>query len=227
MLVQSFLEGQEYVVNTVSHNSKHHLTDIRLCHKMHVSGAGFVAGAEELLSADESVSQALKAYAFKALDLLKIVHGPGHFEIMLTEEGPKIIEMGARIQGGINPEANAVCLSLQQLDKTIDAYLAPSRFLSYHENDYAIKKFSLWVFLISDKTGSIESIPFIDKVKTLDSFFSLQMNVKVGDPLERTIDYYSSPGSVHLVHEDKAILMNDLKKLRQFEREGFVLSKLC
>lgn len=223
VLVQSFLSGQEYVVNTVSYCGKHHLTDIRRCYKKQMSGAGYVSGCEEFVPADDPISQQLKSYAFRALDLLQISQGPGHFEIMYTPDGPQIIEMGARVQGGINPAANALCLGYQQIDKTIDAYLEPSHFLTYYADDYTLHQFGLWVFLIAERVGRIISIPFIDKVKSLTSFFSIQMNVTPGEYLQRTIDYYSSPGSVHLVSPDKHQLMADLEQLRQFEMEGFVL----
>lgn len=225
VLIQSFLEGQEYVVNTVSCNSSHNLTDVRICHKEKITGAGYVSGSEELLPSHEPIVQALKAYTFRALDHLGIINGPGHFEIMFTQEGPKIIEMGARLQGGVNLKSNAACFEYQQIDKLIDAYLEPERFFSYVKEDYVLKKFGIWVFLISRKIGTLESIPFIENVNKLPSFFSLQMNVAEGDQLLKTIDYYSSPGSVHLVNDDKDQLARDVAQLRQYEAEGFVLKR--
>ena len=50
------------------------------------------------------------------------------------------------------------------------------------------------------------------------------MNVKPGEHLRRTIDYYSSPGNVHLVNLDKDQLLADFQQLRQFEAEGFILN---
>lgn len=223
VVVQSFLSGQEYIVNTVSCFGKHHLTDIRRCYKKQVQGAGYVSGCEEFVPANEILSQQLKSYAFKALDILQISHGPAHFEIMLTSNGPHIIEMGARVQGGIDPASNAACLGSQQLDKTIDAYLEPSHFVSYHQQDYHLQQFGAWVFLISEQIGKVISVPFIDKVKTLSSFFSLHMNVKPGDDLRLTIDYSSSPGNVHLVNTNQTQLMDDIQQLRKFELEGFVV----
>ncbi len=224
VLVQSFLDGHEYIVNTVSHASHHHLTDMRLCHKTRVRDAGYISRCEELLDASEPVCQVLKQYAFQALDQLQISQGPGHFEIMMTKNGPAIIEMGARLQGGIDPEANAACIGPQQIDKTIDAYLEPTHFLSYHQEDYALKKFGAWVFLMSEKSGTVESIPFSAEVQKLPSFFSQQIHVQVGSSLARTIDYYSSPGSVHLVHRDKAQLMKDVAEVYKLEKLGFVVS---
>jgi len=225
VLVQSFLEGEEYIVNTVTCASKHNLTDIRRCYKKQVLGAGYVSGSEEFISPHEPIAQELKAYTFKALDLLNITYGPAHFEIMYTKEGPQIIEMGARVQGGINPAANAICLGYQQIDKALDAYLDPSHFNAYYKNDYTLHKFGLWVFLISEMNGKITSIPFIEKVKLLPSFFSIQMNVNPGDDLKKTVDYYTSPGHVHLINENNESLMEDFRKLRQFEAEGFILEK--
>lgn len=226
VLVQSFLEGEEYVVNTVSCSSKHNLTDVRRCYKKQVPGAGYISGCEEFIPPYDPIAQELKSYAFKALDLLNINYGPGHFEIMYTKEGPKIIEMGARVQGGINPAANAICLGYQQIDKALDAYLDPTHFNSYYKNDYTLHNFGLWAFLISEMTGKINSIPFVEKVKSLPSFFSIQMNVNPGDYLKKTIDYYSSPGHVHLINKNNELLLEDMIQLRKFENEGFILERV-
>jgi hypothetical protein len=48
---------------------------------------------------------------------------------MYTKEGPKIIEMGTRVQGEINP---VTCLSYQQVDKALDSYLDTSHFNAYY-----------------------------------------------------------------------------------------------
>ncbi|OGV41586.1 MAG: hypothetical protein A3F46_10715 [Legionellales bacterium RIFCSPHIGHO2_12_FULL_42_9] len=221
VLAQSFLDGQEYVVNTVSVDSKHHLSDIWRCHKQRIKGASFVPGCEVLLPVNGEIQSKLRQYAFNALDVLDFTQGPAHFEIMLTVEGPAIIEVGARIQGGINPSVHLECMGTSQLIKTVDSYLDPEHFLSYYRNKKPLKKWSRWADLIVPASGKVKSFTLIDQLKKLDSFHSVNVNIKPGDYLARTVDLYTSPGSIYLVNEDPIKLEDDYLKLRAFEKESY------
>lgn len=221
VLAQSFLDGQEYVVNTVSVNGKHHLTDIWRCHKQRVDGAGFVPGCEVLLPFNGEIQDQLRQYAFKALDALGFVQGPGHFEIMFTAQGPAIIEVGARVQGGVNPSVHFECMGTSQLIKAVDSYLSPEYFLTYYRDEYILKKYSRWADLIVPESGTIKSFTLLDEVKKFKSFYSANVCISPGDYLSRTVDLYTSPGSIYLVNEDPDQLEIEYLKLRKLEKESY------
>ncbi|AJC48730.1 ATP-grasp domain-containing protein [Allofrancisella guangzhouensis] len=221
VLGQSFLIGDEYVVNTVSMDGKHHLTDIWQCYKQRVQGAGFVPGCEVLLSSQGERQKQLKEYAFKALKALGFSQGPAHFEIMFTEGGPTIIEVGARVQGGVNPKVHLECIGSSQLIKTIDSYIDPKKFLSYYKEDYLLSKYSRWADLIVPRGGIIRSFTLLDEVKQLPSFYSANVSVEPGDYLPKTVDLYTSPGSIYLVNEDPELLKNDYLVLRELEKQSY------
>lgn len=221
VLVQSFLDGQEYVVNTVSLNGQHHLTDIWQCHKQRVEGAGFVPGCEVLLTSDGDIQKQLRDYAFKALDALQFLQGPAHFEIMLTSNGPAIIEVGARIQGGVNPDVHMTCMGTSQLVKSVDSYLNPEAFLSYYHQGYTLNQYSRWADLIVPQSGTVKSFDLLEKVKELSSFYSANIHVKPGDYLPKTVDLYTSPGSIYLVNADAEQLAHDYAQLRTMEKESY------
>lgn len=221
VLVQSFLEGQEYVVNTVTVNGKHHLTDIWRCHKQRVPGAGFVPGCEVLLPYEGEIQQQLREYAFKALDALGFVHGPGHFEIMFTAKGPAIIEVGARVQGGVNPAVHFECMGTSQMIKAVDSYLNPESFLSYYKNGYSLSKYSRWADLIVPASGTIQSFTLLEELERLSSFHSANVQIKPGDYLPRTVDLYTSPGSIYLINNDPDVLEADYLKLRELEKDSY------
>lgn len=221
VLAQSFLKGHEYVVNTVSLQGKHYFTDIWQCYKYRVPGAGFVPGCEVLRPYDGEIQDKLRDYVIKALDALQIVQGPAHFEIMLTDEGPKIIEVGARIQGGVNPEVHIECMGTSQLEKTVDCYLEPMKFQSFFNHGYSLKKYSRWIDLIVPCSGTINSFNLIEKVKKLPSFYCATADILPGDFLHKTIDLYTSPGNIYLVHEDPEQLEKDYHKLRALEKESY------
>lgn len=98
ILLEEFLEGKEYSVEAVTFKGK--TTIIQFTEKFitpypntvetgHLQPAG-LTGAER-----ESVSLLVKG----ALQALGVENSASHTEVMLTKEGPKVIETGARLGG--------------------------------------------------------------------------------------------------------------------------------
>jgi hypothetical protein len=56
---------------------------------------------------DATTLAAIETMSSKATSLLGITRGPGHFEFVLTEDGPRPIELSARCGGSITPDLAA------------------------------------------------------------------------------------------------------------------------
>src|SRR3990167_3016349 len=107
-LIKSFLKGTEYVVNSVSCEGKHYITDIWECKKRIVDGR-IIYDKEELIPFDGEPQSKLVAYIYQVLDALGIKYGSAHSEIILTKDGPILLETGARIGGAVNPPIHQEC----------------------------------------------------------------------------------------------------------------------
>ena len=55
----------------------------------------------EWVSAEEIDYENIVEYAKQALDAIGIKFGPSHLELMLTEDSPRLIEVGARLHGEV------------------------------------------------------------------------------------------------------------------------------
>ena len=226
VLAEEYLDGIEHVVNTVSRNGNHYIAEMWRCEKRQVKGRVAYAriyDVDKLLPFDGEVQKELIDYTRNVLDALEITHGPAHAEIMMTSKGPVLIEIGARLMGSVNPLAMDECLGTNLIRLTADAYLNPYSFIQKCETPYSIKKTAYDVSLISNIEGTVEAIPFLDKIKQLESFFSVKMNIQNGMRIERTVDLFTSPGLVHLVHSESNVLERDYSTVRQLEAIGYVL----
>lgn len=106
LLVQEFIEGDEYILNHVSQGGRHYLTDVyKYIKEISPDGrplydAGLVLNPHDLELAE------LNDYTCAVLDALGLTSGPSHAEVKLTKNGPVLIEVGARLMGGIPSDPN-------------------------------------------------------------------------------------------------------------------------
>lgn len=223
VLVEFFLQGTEYVVDTVSCEGKHYISDIWQCHKTFTDDHRIIYDTEELLPFAGLAQQTLTNYVQQVLNALEIRYGASHAEIMLTSDGPILIEIGARVGGHVWPQVHKQCLGYNQIELMIDSYLDPQSFFARTREHYQLTQHALLVILASTQTGIIKSIPLIEKIQRLPSFADMIMAVKIGDKLEITQDLASSPGKVILAHHDPVVIRNDYAAIKKAEKSGFIL----
>jgi biotin carboxylase len=181
VLAEEYLEGVEHVVNTVSRDGFHYVAEIWRCEKRRIKGRAAhtcVYDVEKLLPFDGEDQAQLVEYTLRVLDVLRITHGPAHTEIMMTREGPVLIEIGARLMGGVNPSAFEACLGTNLVRLTADAYLSPFSFLPMCGTPYTLRKTAYAVVLISNVEGVLGALPFAERVSQLESFFDISLTVR-------------------------------------------------
>lgn len=223
-MIQEFLDGTEYFLNTVSREGKHHFTEIWRYKKRSINGHDCVYDCNELLPYDGEISRSLREYVLGVLGALDMKYGPAHTEVMMTKTGPVLVELGARLDGLSVPAVNEACVGYGPLDLTADAYLDAESFARKTATPYPLLKHGLTVYFTSYLAGTVEAIPGEDIVKALPSFFQMRLRVKPGSSIKLTTDYFTAPGFFTLVHEDKDVILQDYERIRRLEREGKIFS---
>lgn len=169
-----------------------------------------------------AVQDALAAYTSAVLDALGIAYGPAHTELMLTADGPVLIETAARLMGTVEQQAVRRSLGVTQADLAVQAVTDPAGFLSRLDQPYRMAAEIWCVALISEHEGIITGRSGFARIEGLASYASSIAVAGPGVRLRPTIDYFSSPGVVYLVHEDAAVLAADYARIRAWEREGAI-----
>ena len=222
LLVQGFLRGRQYFVNTVSLSGRHLIAEIWAESKREVADAAFINDLEMLVPRAGAVQDALAAYTSAVLDALGIAWGPAHTELMLTAEGPVLIETAARLMGTVEQQAVRRSLGVTQADLAVQAVTDPAGFLARLDQPYRMAAEIWCVALISEHEGIITGRSGFARIEGLASYASSIAVAGPGVRLRPTIDYFSSPGVVYLVHEDAAVLAADYARIRAWEREGAI-----
>ena len=214
VLVQEFLIGTEYAIDTVSCHGRHKVAAFWQYSKS-LAGESFLGiDSMELLAYSSSLHHQLLPYVASVLDALELTNGPAHCELVWSADGPVIVEIGARLNGGNNPMLSRYCGGESQIDWTLDAYLDPASFLSRLGEPYELTKFAMRVFLIPRQLGRLKSSPDFEAIKRLDSFHEMRFSARPGQSLSRIA------GWVLLVHHDRDVLHHDLDEIRRMEMLG-------
>ncbi|MDB5039079.1 MAG: purD [Bacteriovoracaceae bacterium] len=221
ILVQEFLDGPEYVVNTTSRDGKHVVTDIWVYSKrMTPDGKHLIYHFDELLPFDGLAQQEVANYNFKVLSALGIKTGNGHAEIkMVPGRGPVLVEMNNRMMGSSQPRLAELATGHSQIDRSVTAYKDPKFFETLNEG-YRLKKHAIVYELAFFEEGQREvlSSRAAEVLEKIPGYVHHSFNFDVGERVDPTIDLHST-GEVWLLNESRVLLMESVAKLQKLERD--------
>lgn len=109
LVVEEYMEGEEVSVESISHDGDCEV--IQITDKITTGAPYFVemGHTQPSMLSDETKDE-IKKLTQKATKAIGITDGPSHTEIKVTKDGPKIVEIGARL-GGDNITTHLVPLS--------------------------------------------------------------------------------------------------------------------
>jgi hypothetical protein len=224
VLVQEFLKGQEYVVDNVSRDGVHKCVMVWVYDKRPTNGAAFVYYGMIPVDANSKEAKILIDYTRGVLDALKLNNGPTHGEVMMTSNGPCMVEMNCRSHGWDGawvPLAKALTGGYAQPSVALDSHVDGEAFAKIPDlYPCPFKAAGQTVMLVSFFSGIIKSTPGYDKMRKMKSFVALQTGYKIGSEVTLTVDLFSAVGVLILAHADKKVMEADLAEVREMEKTG-------
>ena len=225
LLIQERINGDEYVVNTVSCGGVHRVTLIWKYNKIKTSEGGHIYDSFESINELDLGEAKLVEYAYDVADALGIQYGPVHGEYMIDEKGPVLIEVNCR-PCGANMDADFLdsFSGQHETDSSLDSYLNPKKF------DYELKKgyklfghAALKLFIVPNDLIA-ESSPMNHISNKLKSHYKTALDpINETQPFLKTQDLETSCGTVFLSHSDGYQVKKDLDFLRSIEKYAFQL----
>ncbi|WP_149184013.1 ATP-grasp domain-containing protein [Streptomyces sp. TRM49041] len=215
LVVQKFVTGTEYVVDTFSHDGKHSLVDVCAYGKVDNGPHMAVYDTMRWLPPDAPALPGLTEYVFGVLDAVGVRFGSAHVEVMGTPDGPLLIELGARPHGGGQPRFNRNATGDSQIDRTV-------RWLTGGElpQSYELLTHQMCVFHIARRSGTVRDTAVLDGIRALPSHHFSVQNLSDGDHVPVTKDLVDSLnfGFAILAHPDGDQLRRDYEAIRAWER---------
>lgn len=220
VLVQEFLDGQEYMVNSVSARGEHRVMEIWKSAKRDIDGAPVYDYTELIHSSHQHHGQ-LADYVSQILTAVGLRWGPSHTEVIMTEQGPRLVEVAARLMGSIDASVTTLATGQSQIVSTVRALLDPDRFLYETPPKGQVDRACRGVSLICPRDGLLTEDLDWQRFRKLRSFHSLRPRVRKGSTVSRTRDMFTRPGGVYLVHEDPNVVAEDYRNIRDWEADDF------
>ncbi|NQY35277.1 MAG: ATP-grasp domain-containing protein [Alteromonadaceae bacterium] len=217
LVVQEYVTGTEYVIDTFSHNGNHSVANI--CQYTKKDNGNFIAIYDKMqwLPPQTNVYDELVNYTKATLDAVGLRFGTAHVEIMITPSGPKLIEIGARPHGGGHPVYCRLATGDSQLDRAV-RYFTSSEPIP---ESYELKTNVQVVFLICESHGYVKNAQCLEAINDLASFETSAVNVKNGDSVEPTKDLWGAQcfGFVVLKSDSLEQIHADYLRIRALEKE--------
>ena len=225
MLVQERINGEEYVVNTVSCNGDHRVTTIWEHIKAKTEEGGNVYDTTSFVYELGLGEAELVEYAYDVADALGIRYGPVHGEYLIDDKGPVLIEVNCRPMGSNLDAVYADRISGQhETDSVLDAYLNPDKFYFERDRGYRLYAHACIKHFIVPRDIIAESYPMAHISNRLKSHYKTSQGILEDAQLfVKTQNLETSGGNVYLVHEDGYVLQQDLDFLRSIEKKAFEL----
>lgn len=174
-----------------------------------------------IIPREGTIQDQLVSYGSQVLDAVGIRYGPAHIEIKMTPDGPRLVEIAARLSGSDCPYHAELAIGESQLNWTVDAYVKPEQFNRRYQDTYCIHHQVGFVGMLSPYTGILRSYPYLSEVERLESLYELYVVIKPGDPIVRSIPGATHPMIAILRHPVEEVVLRDMQTLRYLDGPAF------
>lgn len=222
-LVQEYLEGQEWVVDTVSHGGQCLVTNVTKYKKLPIAQGKTVYRHSAFLTPDMAAHGELIRYAQRVAEVLGIGLGAAHIELIDTPHGPVLVEVNARMHGGDAVFVLRDHAPFTQLELSVDAHIAPDDFKRKAAQSMVYKQHVIAHFLISRRAGEVRHVMDKQRLAEIRSYAGDHMP-HLGDRLVVTDSLTSAPGYIWLASKSQADLQADQNTLIAWEDSGLLYS---
>ncbi|WP_432694249.1 ATP-grasp domain-containing protein [Priestia aryabhattai] len=195
IIVEEFMEGPEVSVETLTYENT--TTIIAITDKVTTGAPEFVEMGHSIPSQlGEDIKLEIENLVKNAIQALGIKEGPTHTEVIVTKQGPKIVEVGARL-GGDNITTHLVpyATGVDMVKACIEIALGNKPTLNQ-----SIKRASA-IRYFKTKEGKIKDIMGVDCAKLTPEVRNIVFTKQVGDKISNIESSNDRIGFVITQHE--------------------------
>lgn len=212
IVVQEYAEGTEYIVDLYSVAGRHGLVDVCVYVKHDLGGRIGIYDVADFLGADDPIVTILAEYTKRAAHAVGIRNGSTHAEVMLTEDGPLLIELAARYSGSCMMLSGKLATGTNQIDLTVRHHLD-----GYFSPDFRLEREVRTLWLAATNAGVVRNAEVLAAARELPTVFqnSLPQN---GQRVAKTEDMHTCLGWIIQAAADWPAIERDYRTIRELEQ---------
>ncbi len=215
-LIQNYVGGDEYAVNTVSYKGKHYITSVVKCIKKDIQGM-FIYKYLEIVS-DAIVLNVIHQYVIQVLGVLEVKNGFAHTEIKIQNGIPYLIELNPRVAG-----CSGVLNHMEHMFYDIDQQLLLCHFLD-NKNSVTKKNYDYCLLYFLNNFDMPYDQIKIDLITSLDSY-AYHKTMKISDNnmhKENQFSLNDVAAYIVLAHKDRKVIESDINMLEECIKDNEV-----
>ncbi|MGY0232236.1 ATP-grasp domain-containing protein [Longispora urticae] len=217
VLVQEYADGPEFLIDSYSVAGEHGLVDVCRYTKVRRGDRIGIYDLVDFLAPGDPDVAAVWPYTQRVLDAVGVRNGCCHTEVILTADGPRLLEVGARPAGGghqmISRMATGTNHILRTVDHRVRGEFTPTYDLVQHVCSVVISAPHAGVWRNADLFSDVSALP----TYSLHHFYFGD-----GDALPAPAGLSSMVGWVVLATTDRAALEADYRRIKELERRMVV-----
>ena len=175
IIIEEYMVGPEVSVEVIVYEGVPHV--LQITDKLTTGAPHFVEmGHSQPSRLAQEDQQKIRDLASRAVKAVGIENGPAHVEIMLTKEGPKMVELGARMGGDcITSHLVPLSTGVDMIKATIDISLGQTPDIApKFQKGAAIRFFDA-------PAGTITAIEGAEEAKSVEGVREVSFTKQVGD----------------------------------------------
>ena len=198
IIVEEYMEGPEVSVEILVID--HTPTVLQVTDKYTSGAPHFIEiGHSQPSQLSEETIEAVSDVAKKAVNALGLYNCFAHAEIIITNRGPKMVEIGARMGGdGIQEQ-------LLLLSRGINAPLYAINFALGIHNEQPPQMINMCsaIKFIQSRPGIVQTIDYIEKASQIDGIKQIEILCKPGDKMRSPTDNSDRMG--YIISQEKTV----------------------
>ncbi|WP_408070768.1 ATP-grasp domain-containing protein [Butyrivibrio sp. JL13D10] len=221
---QVFYEGPEYAIDTISCEGNHVVLYGWKYKKKVIPLFGTIYDQTIYISPDKEEYTEIIEYVFNVLDAIGIKYGAVHTEVIVTDDGPVLVEVNCRPGGGFQKYTYQDKIMFEHETKvSLDSYLMePCDFLKKYPEKMPLKQPGIQKDIILDRDIYVEKVTITEACRNLPSF---EYAIDNGAQLHyaKTIDFETNGGTIFLTDSDERQIQKDLEYIYDLEKNHLEL----
>lgn len=214
VLVQEYAEGPEFLIDSYSADGRHGLVDVCRYTKVRKGDRVGIYDLVDFIEPDHPDTLAVWPYSQRVLDAVGIRNGCCHTEVILTAEGPRLLEVGARPAGGGHQMISKLATGDNHILRTV-AHRVRGEF----QESYRLEQYVCSVVITAPHAGIWRNQEIFADVGALPTHWKEHFYFHTGDRVPAPAGLSSVLGWVVLATQDKEAMNADYRHIKQLERQ--------